>query len=810
VKGLQTTSGRGKPKLLKGGLRNQKDETLILLNTGAGKTIIGLLIAQSFVNQGINNVVYVCSTIDLVNQTAGEAEKLGVPVTRRAAGKFDNDLFSQGKAFCITTYPALFYGFRGGNKPGALIFDDAHVASKSIRDAFTLSISKKDHGKLYADVIELLRPGFIDVGQRLELDAAIKDDSTGSVLLAPPCATFDVSDKLTDILNSQISKEDRSLFFPWLFLRDHLKFCATFVGRGTIEIGPPFLPTLTLDAFAKNVKRVYLSATISSKADFTRVFGHKPDKVIAPNVDAGDGERLFVFSSKFKNGEVDPKVVEHMAGLTKVIIAVPSRARGQKNWKFATSPTAEAFSTELDKFRGEKKGAFLLAGRFDGIDLPGSQCRAMVIDGLPSGSNLIELYLFDKLQMDQFHSNTLSVRITQLLGRIIRGRQDFGYFLIADRSVENWLKNERNRALLPELLRKQLYLSEAIEEQISNKFDALSNAEMLMKLINRDAGWIDFYRDNINEMDVPAAKLQENEKSEAILESAGRSEVRFMTKLWDGDIDGAPRELEPVIKEIAIVDPMLAGWYSIWVGLAYYAGGKTDAAIDFFDEARRRIGRALPLPRKKLAEQEEIGPAKTPIEDAIRQIVSYDLVKINDKLAKLRIDAADAFSKTASHKKCEEGVRIVGAALGFTSSRPCTDAGKGPDNLWIDTVRNQMIAFELKTDKSADSSLNKDEIGQGYNHIEWCKTQYPQLSLLGLIYLTDCASVTEKSDPSDEMFFGKQEQLGKVWNEFFGAIDRIKTKSPLERLSEANKIGELSEWTTEGIFERLKGSACKV
>ena len=60
------------------------------------------------------------------------------------------------------------------------------------------------------------------------------------------------------------------------------------------------------------------------------------------------------------------------------------------------------------------------------------------------------------------------------------------------------------------------------------------------------------------------------------------------------------------------------------------------------------------------------------------------------------------------------------------------------------------------------------------------------------------------------MFFGKQEQLGKVWNEFFGAIDRIKTKSPLERLSEANKIGELSEWTTEGIFERLKGSACKV
>jgi hypothetical protein len=309
---------QGQAEALEGWFKQQRDETLILLNTGAGKTIIGLLIAQSYVNQGIKNIVYVCSTIDLVHQTAAEAEKLGLPVTCRAAGKFDNDLFSQGKAFCITTYPALFYGFKGINKPGALIFDDAHVASKSIRDAFTLSISKRDHGKLYADIIELLRPGFVEVGQRLELDAAIKDDSAGSVLLAPPCTTYDVSDKLTDILNDQITKDDRSLFFPWLFLRDHLKFCATFIGRGSIEIGPPFLPTLTLDAFAKNVKRVYLSATISSKADFTCVFGHKPDKVIAPNVDAGDGERLFVFASKFKNGQVDPNVVEHMAGLTKV------------------------------------------------------------------------------------------------------------------------------------------------------------------------------------------------------------------------------------------------------------------------------------------------------------------------------------------------------------------------------------------------------------------------------------------------------------------------------------------------------------
>jgi len=35
-----------------------KNEILITLNTGAGKTIIGLLIAQSYVNQGLRNVIY--------------------------------------------------------------------------------------------------------------------------------------------------------------------------------------------------------------------------------------------------------------------------------------------------------------------------------------------------------------------------------------------------------------------------------------------------------------------------------------------------------------------------------------------------------------------------------------------------------------------------------------------------------------------------------------------------------------------------------------------------------------------------------
>lgn len=83
---------------------------MVSLNTGADKTIVGLLIAQSLVNEGLQNVLYVCSTIDLVRQTAEEADRIGIDHSTRVRKGFSNDLFETGKAFCITTYAALFNG----------------------------------------------------------------------------------------------------------------------------------------------------------------------------------------------------------------------------------------------------------------------------------------------------------------------------------------------------------------------------------------------------------------------------------------------------------------------------------------------------------------------------------------------------------------------------------------------------------------------------------------------------------------------------------------------------------------------------
>ena len=207
-----------------------------------------------------------------------------------------------------------------------------------------------------------------------------------------------------------------------------------------------------------------------------------------------------------------------------------------------------------------------------------------------------------------------------------------------------------------------------------------------------------------------------------------------MTKVWDNDLSGAREELETMSKDVAVYDPMLAGWYLIWSGIIYFAEGKTDAATDLFDEARSRIGRALPLPHRNVTEAVPEGPAVTAIEEALRAVVNDRVGRINDKIAKMKASASDAFSSLVSHKKAEEAIRVIGASLGFQSSRPCTNFGAGPDNLWIDLRTKQMIAFELKSDKSVDLILKKEDIGQGLNHIEWLRNSYPELKLLGLIF----------------------------------------------------------------------------
>ena len=59
--------------------RNEKN-LIVKLNTGEGKTLIGLLMLQSLLNEKGEPCLYLCPNDYLVEQTCKEAEKFGINV----------------------------------------------------------------------------------------------------------------------------------------------------------------------------------------------------------------------------------------------------------------------------------------------------------------------------------------------------------------------------------------------------------------------------------------------------------------------------------------------------------------------------------------------------------------------------------------------------------------------------------------------------------------------------------------------------------------------------------------------------------
>jgi|SRR5215469_12313727 len=74
----------------------QRKDVVIEMNTGGGKTLIGLLVAQSLVNETSGQVLYVCPTIQLIEQAKMGAEECSLEVATYYEGNWrDEDVYNE-------------------------------------------------------------------------------------------------------------------------------------------------------------------------------------------------------------------------------------------------------------------------------------------------------------------------------------------------------------------------------------------------------------------------------------------------------------------------------------------------------------------------------------------------------------------------------------------------------------------------------------------------------------------------------------------------------------------------------------------
>ncbi|WKT60703.1 DEAD/DEAH box helicase family protein [Microbulbifer thermotolerans] len=124
--------------------RRDENSLVIKMNTGSGKTVVGLLILKSCLNEGKSPAVYVCPDKYLVKQVIDAAKELGVEVT----DDVNSPRFLSGKSILVINIYKLVNGksvFGVGDegaklKISSLIVDDAHACLDTVEDQFTINI----------------------------------------------------------------------------------------------------------------------------------------------------------------------------------------------------------------------------------------------------------------------------------------------------------------------------------------------------------------------------------------------------------------------------------------------------------------------------------------------------------------------------------------------------------------------------------------------------------------------------------------------------------------------------------------------
>ncbi|WP_164842955.1 DEAD/DEAH box helicase family protein [Sinorhizobium meliloti] len=799
---------KGQAEALSHWNEHRKDaDNVIILNTGAGKSIVGVLIAQSLVNEQVGPVVYACSTIDLVLQTERECERIGIKNTTRTTGAFNNDLFETGKAFCITTYASLFASinvFRGDKAPAAVIFDDAHVAERLVRDAFTVTIAKSKHPALFKDLVDILRPEFDGIGKLPHLNFVLDDVGLRSVTMAPPATAFRNAAAIREAFKRNEYGKHIDLKFAVIQLFEHIQFCSIYISSDTIEITPPFIPTGHFDFLQKGVRRVYLSATLDYDADFIRGFGVTKTTRTEPDNDAGNGERLILLASDFEDNISEMNLAASLAGTQKVLVASPSYSKAKKWEKLVSPPTPAEFSEQLNIFRKKASGMFSLVSRVDGIDLPQDTCRIMMIDGAPTGSSLMERFLFDVLLMNNLFSIKLGSRITQLFGRINRGRSDYGAYIVCGRDLNIWLKNERNIALLPELLRKQVMLGQNLQRDLGKTTQAQA-VELVGDVLGRKTGWLDYYRETIDGLEVSQEAANKVRERETALAIGAKSECEFMSALWNGDVEGARKAIINVLNEVAVVDPRLAGWYSVWLGMTYEVQGDNDTAGTHYNRARSRLTQRLNLPFRAVFESGEFkATAQNDLHRKLLLLCNQGPQALADFVAKLRAESEQVLNPALTSNQHEEALRRVGERLGFETSRPDNDHGAGPDVVWSHEKEKYLLAFELKTKKDNPAEYTKTEIGQCHNHVEWIKANYPGFNFDGILIVGPDGTCADNASPSADMWLTTPQRFVNCVKRFCARVDDVRGGTAVAIWTSLNELGQLHEWQLPGIFAQLK------
>lgn len=689
------------------------------LPTGTGKTAVGLLIAEWRRRRSGEKVAYLVLTNQLAKQVMREAQNLGIECANLTGNKDSRDpaevgKYNLAKAVAISTYSNLFNVSPVIQGSDVLIFDDAHGAESFVSGMWTVRVRKDAPRRLYTEVLTAIRPSLTDVQFRVVTD----EDEFEAVELADIHASPGVIPAITAIFDREKEPE---IHFPWILIRNQLHACLCLVSTREIVFRPVIPPTHTHPAFADTKQRIYMSATLGGEGDLQRSYGITSIKPIRARHAEWGKRYLFVpgiCHSEQESSDLIAKVwrgIEHRRAL----LLAPSFVIADRTFTRISGgmrPQPSKFSAgdieeSLQPFTTSDCGILCLAGRYDGIDLPGDTCRLLIISETAAAIDALERHMRDHWKMGPLLRRRERTRLIQGMGRCTRDATDFAVVLMLGQSLLNALTTPALVQGFPEEIQRELKWG--MEQSDVAKEHRHQLTDMITGLLTDPE-----YRRQANES-LEDITIDRREERDDPYGQGAVAEVNYLRSLWESDFTQALRTAREQADRTN--HPELSGYRAWWWYLASVAAFHLDdtaSEIDCLKRARAtRINSGF-MDHLLRARNRSVQADLSDIDDIRAESIWNILEKwgwqgprFSGKLDEM----IDGLSKPEEPTQFNIGLERLGECFGAKVFRRTEDGV--PDVVWV--FHDCCYAIENKSDKKADGALSKRDVQQAKGHSDW-------------------------------------------------------------------------------------------
>lgn len=696
--------------------RRDEPDLVIKMNTGSGKTVIGLLILKASLNEGKGPAVYLVPDRQLKAQVEATAAELGILCVEDPG----DAMFRSSQAVLVATVQTVYnglsrFGVRGtGRRPiavGTIIVDDAHACIPIIERQFSLSFAAdtpayKELFALFSDALKV---------QSLVGHAALV---SGEGTQAVPVPYWDWQHQIEaafGIINGHA--DDDEIKFVWPLIRDHLRLCDVAFSPRSVEVRLPYPDLSAVSSYVDAPRRIYMTATLADDSVLTTQMAVAPECVTGPIVPASAsdlGDRLILTPIE-TSAIVTPADVRARAAQWarshNVVVIVPSKLRAEP-WREVTSEihNRETIEDVVARLKTGHVGLVVLIARYDGVDLPDDACRVLILDGLPerySPQELVEAVAIggtDAMEVRQVQ------RIEQGMGRGVRSTDDYCAVLLLDPRLVERLYAAASQQQLSPATRAQYELSTRFSSGGRGKsmdfFD-----EAVTTFLARDPQWVQASKQALEGVFY--------EKLDEVPPVAVAERASFQLALG-GRPEDAKAELGSVLNDVD--EARLRGWLKQRAA-AYLNAVNPVGARELQRSARIDNNYILKIPNEVASQRiTAVGTQAAASSAYLSQ--TYSTARTLEVGLEAILRDLTPSTEEGSHKRFEDAVEKTGRILGFASSRPDKETGIGPDNLWA-VGSDRYWVIEAKSEASA-TEVSREYLEQLSHSADWFEAEYPE------------------------------------------------------------------------------------